>query len=99
MKRYLALAVLFPALCAGLRAADKARVVVLTDIENEPDDAQSMVRFLAYSNRWDVEALIATTSLARSIANGRSSDPGESLPSPTVALPKAGRPSLMMDNR
>ena len=41
---------------------EKPRVVVLTDIENEPDDAQSMVRFLLYSNHFDVEALIATTS-------------------------------------
>jgi hypothetical protein len=42
--------------------AGKLRVIVLTDIENEPDDAQSMVRFLTYSNQWDVEALVATTS-------------------------------------
>jgi hypothetical protein len=41
---------------------DKHRIIVLTDIENEPDDAQSMVRFLLYSNHFDVEALIATTS-------------------------------------
>lgn len=41
----------------------KLRVLVLTDIENEPDDAQSMVRFLTYSNQWDVEGLIATTSV------------------------------------
>lgn len=40
----------------------KHRVIVLTDIENEPDDAQSMVRFLLYSNHYDVEGLIATTS-------------------------------------
>ncbi|QQS46271.1 MAG: DUF1593 domain-containing protein [Acidobacteriota bacterium] len=43
--------------------ADKPRVIVLTDIENEPDDTQSMIRFLTYSNHWDVEALIATTSV------------------------------------
>ncbi|GAB4024735.1 nucleoside hydrolase-like domain-containing protein [Spirosoma gilvum] len=43
--------------------AKKLRVLVLTDIENEPDDAQSMVRFLTYSNQWDVEGLIATTSV------------------------------------
>lgn len=42
--------------------AQKLRVLVLTDIENEPDDAQSMVRFLTYSNQWDVEGIIATTS-------------------------------------
>jgi hypothetical protein len=41
----------------------KRRVLVLTDIENEPDDAQSMVRFLTYVNQWDVEGLIATTSV------------------------------------
>jgi len=63
MKPYLALILLFPALCADLPAAGKTRVVVLTDIENEPDDAESMVRFLTYSNQWDVEALIATTSV------------------------------------
>ena len=41
----------------------KLRVLVLTDIENEPDDAQSMVRFLTYSNQWNIEGLIATTSI------------------------------------
>jgi Protein of unknown function (DUF1593) len=47
----------------SLAAREKARVIVLTDIENEPDDAQSMVRFLTYVNQWDVEGLIATTSV------------------------------------
>src|SRR3954471_11397038 len=41
---------------------DKQRVVVMTDIANEPDDQMSMVRFLLYSNQVDVEGLIATTS-------------------------------------
>lgn len=41
----------------------RPRVLVLTDIENEPDDAQSLVRFLVYSNQWDVEGLVATTSI------------------------------------
>ena len=38
-------------------------MLVLTDIENEPDDAQSMVRFLTYANHFDVEGLVATTSI------------------------------------
>jgi len=42
---------------------DKPRVIVLTDITNEPDDEESMVRFLVYSNEYDVEGLIATTSV------------------------------------
>ena len=41
---------------------DKQRVVVMTDIANEPDDQMSMVRLLVYSNQFDVEGLIATTS-------------------------------------
>ena len=40
----------------------RPRVVVLTDIANEPDDQMSLVRFLVYSNQWDVEGLVATTS-------------------------------------
>lgn len=40
----------------------RARVVVLTDIANEPDDQMSLVRFLVYANQYDVEGLVATTS-------------------------------------
>src|SRR5215470_3336602 len=40
----------------------KPRVVVLSDIGNEPDDQMSFVRLLLYSNELDLEALIATTS-------------------------------------
>jgi hypothetical protein len=40
----------------------KPRVIVLTDITNEPDDQQSLVRFLVYSNEFDVEGIVATTS-------------------------------------
>jgi Cellulose-binding Sde182, nucleoside hydrolase-like domain/Cellulose-binding protein Sde0182, C-terminal domain len=47
----------------GLAAETKPRVLVLTDIENEPDDAMSMVRFMVYCNQWDVEGLVATTSI------------------------------------
>jgi hypothetical protein len=36
--------------------------MVLTDIGNEPDDSESMVRFLLYSNEFDVEGLLAVTS-------------------------------------
>ena len=42
---------------------EKPRVIVLTDIENEPDDAQSLVRFLTYANHFEVEGIIATTSV------------------------------------
>ena len=42
--------------------SNRPRVVVLTDITNEPDDEESLVRFLASSSDYDVEAMIATTS-------------------------------------
>ncbi|MEP1445269.1 MAG: nucleoside hydrolase-like domain-containing protein [Paraglaciecola sp.] len=54
---------LTPLMIQADETAIKPRVFVLTDIENEPDDAQSLVRFLVYSNQWDVEGLIATTSI------------------------------------
>jgi hypothetical protein len=50
-------------LAMSVAASAKTRVLVLTDIENEPDDAMSMVRFLVYANQFDVEGLVATTSI------------------------------------
>ena len=41
---------------------EKTRILILTDIENEPDDAESLVRFLLYANQFDVEGIVATTS-------------------------------------
>jgi hypothetical protein len=38
------------------------RVVIISDIGNEPDDQMSFVRLLLYSNELDIEAMIATTS-------------------------------------
>ncbi len=38
------------------------RVIVISDIGNEPDDQMSLVRLLLYSNELDIEALIAATS-------------------------------------
>ena len=40
----------------------RPRVIVLTDIANEPDDQMSLVRLLVSSNQFDIEALVATTS-------------------------------------
>lgn len=39
------------------------RLLVLTDIEADPDDTQSLVRLLLYSNLIDIEGLVATTSV------------------------------------
>ena len=40
----------------------KPRLIVLTDLSNEPDDEESLVRLLVYADQFDLEGLIATTS-------------------------------------
>ncbi len=44
------------------QSVTKHRVIVLTDIEADPDDTQTLVRLLLYSNVIDIKGLIATTS-------------------------------------
>ena len=51
-------------LCIGqTQEEQKSRVIILTDIENEPDDTESLVRLLLYSNKFDIKGIIATTSV------------------------------------
>src|SRR5690242_18254019 len=38
------------------------RMIVISDIGNEPDDQMSLTRLLLYANELDIEALIAATS-------------------------------------
>jgi sialidase-1 len=42
--------------------ADRPRLVVLTDIGGDPDDQQSMIRLMLYSNEFDIEGLIASAA-------------------------------------
>jgi hypothetical protein len=53
---------LMVALVGAACAQEKPRLFVLTDISNEPDDEESLVRLLVYANEFDVEGLVATTS-------------------------------------
>jgi hypothetical protein len=49
--------------------ASRLRLLVLTDISSltagvaEPDDAQSLIRLMLYTNEFDIEGLIATSNL------------------------------------
>ncbi|MBE7500299.1 MAG: DUF1593 domain-containing protein [Verrucomicrobiales bacterium] len=61
-KSLLALILVAGCAWAALAQVDRQRVFVLTDISNEPDDEQSLVRFLVYANEYAVEGLVATTS-------------------------------------
>lgn len=43
-------------------AGAQQRAIILTDMENEPDDNQSLVRLMLYTNEIDVRGIIATNS-------------------------------------
>ncbi|MEZ4701844.1 MAG: DUF1593 domain-containing protein [Rhodothermales bacterium] len=66
-RRYLTLVLAFlvSAMSGPIQAqpARPHRVVVLTDMEADPDDSQSLVRLLLYANQIDIKGLIATTSV------------------------------------
>ena len=40
----------------------KPRIFILSDISNEPDDAESLCRYLLYANQFETEGLVACTS-------------------------------------
>lgn len=42
---------------------EKHRVIILTDIEADPDDTQSLVRLFLYANEIDIKGIVATTSV------------------------------------
>lgn len=43
--------------------SSKSRIIVTIDITNEPDDQEFLIRFLAYSNNFDIEGLIGSTGI------------------------------------
>ena len=61
--------VVIPAALAASPNPDRLRVIVETDAGGDPDDEQSLVRFLLYANEWDVEGIIANRGAAREREN------------------------------
>lgn len=55
-------ALLIASSAAAAEDSAKPRVIVLTDLSNEPDDEEPLVPFLVYANEFQHEGLIATTS-------------------------------------
>ncbi|KAJ5636431.1 uncharacterized protein N7484_009744 [Penicillium longicatenatum] len=47
---------------ALLQIPNKPRVFILSDISNEPDDQESLTRYLLYSNQFKTEGICAVTS-------------------------------------
>lgn len=58
----LAIACVFGSAGQPAAPAEKPRLVVLTDIGGDPDDQQSMIRLMLYSNEFDIEGLIASSA-------------------------------------
>lgn len=61
------------ALAPGITTADtiqsRLRLLIETDAGGDPDDEQSLVRFLLYANEWEVEGIIANRPVARAGEN------------------------------
>src|SRR5256885_5200348 len=49
----------------ALHLEPRLRLIIETDAGGDPDDEQSLVRFLLYVNEWDVEGIIANRPCAR----------------------------------
>ena len=49
--------------------SSRLRLIIETDAGGDPDDEQSLVRFLLYANEWDVEGIIANRPRAREKEN------------------------------
>jgi hypothetical protein len=54
-----------PTAPAAAPAPDRLRLIIETDAGGDPDDEQSLVRFLLYANEWDVAGIIANRLRAR----------------------------------
>jgi hypothetical protein len=64
-----ALLFLLPAIAGEAVAGQRLRLLIETDLGGDPDDEQSLVRFLLYSNEWDVEGIICNRARARDREN------------------------------
>ncbi len=60
--RFIFAALAFVALAMAQGPAGKPRLIILTDIGGDPDDQQSMVRLMTYSNEFEIAGLIASAS-------------------------------------
>ncbi len=54
----------------------RIRLIIETDAGGDPDDEQSLVRFLLYANEWDIEGIIANRPVTRRPENRNPEDSG-----------------------
>ncbi len=71
--------------------AERPRLVVLTDIGGDPDDTQSLIRLMVYSNEFEIEGLIAS-------ASGTPGELKESVTRPDIILEVISRYEQVLPN-
>jgi len=59
-----------------MTADARLRLIIETDAGGDPDDEQSLVRFLLYANEWDIEGIIANRPVTRRPENKNPEDTG-----------------------
>ncbi len=57
------------ATCGAEPEGGRLRIIIETDAGGDPDDEQSLVRFLLYANEWDIEGIIANRPKAHDKEN------------------------------
>lgn len=55
---------------------ERLRLIIETDAGGDPDDEQSLVRFLLYANEWDIEGIVANRPVVRAGENRNSERTG-----------------------
>jgi CubicO group peptidase (beta-lactamase class C family) len=61
---------------ADWSSTPRLRLIIETDAGGDPDDEQSLVRFLLYANEWDIEGIIANRPATRRPENKNPADTG-----------------------
>ena len=62
MKRAVFFLALVAAFAPARAGSDQPRLIVVSDIGNEPDDSESFVRLLLYTNQIEPRGFVASTS-------------------------------------
>ncbi|HXG47677.1 MAG TPA: nucleoside hydrolase-like domain-containing protein [Methylomirabilota bacterium] len=79
----------------GSAAEERLRLIIETDAGGDPDDEQSLVRFLLYANEWDVEGIIANRPQTRDGENRNPERTGLGVVWRLLAAYEACYPSLV----
>src|SRR4026207_1533379 len=84
---------------APIPAAERLRVIIETDAGGDPDDEQSLVRFLLYANEWDIEGIVCTLAKARAGENLNSERTGLGIVRRQLKAYGACHPKLVQHDR